>query len=226
LAVDPKLRPLTLALRGFVLLVVLVLLGMLGWSERQKWIRSRVVSCTNHGHLIVMKMRVNLHFGSDWEIPHFAGAEGFKLLVGYCVAQYGTNIGALNCHHGATGQRRGGWQCVNLPKARWQELFARWEKGDTNGAGFHDGIPMYWCGGETGTGDRVVASVRLMNGETWFDYGRLKEKWLVERIAWLNRQLVELGEPPVGLNIPPNVDWPAVVKWAESVTNSFPKARQ
>lgn len=51
--------------------------------------------------------------------------------------------------------------------------------------------------------------------------GRIKEETLVERVAWLNKQLAELGERPVSLDIPPGVDWPAVIQWAQTVTNSF-----
>lgn len=220
----PIPKPLVWCLRG---ILVLPLVGMLGWSQWKDYKRSRVVSCTNHGHHIVLTMKVNAHEGADWEIPYLSGTEGHKLLVAFCIAEYGPNIGGFNCHHGASGFKRGGWQCVNLPKARWLELLDRLQSRDAPESRFHDGIPIFWCGretGEIGTRERVCASVRWVRGQRWFDYGRIKEDKLIERLAWLNRQLADLGEPPVPLDIPPKVDWPAVIKWAEGVTNSFSKS--
>lgn len=221
--VHPKLRPLTLALRTAMALVVLVLLGMIGWSQRQACLRSRVVSCTNHGNHIRMTMRVNANDGADWEIPYLPGVEGHKLLVAMSVAAYGTAVGGLNCHHGASGFNRGGWQCVNLPKSQWLELLDRWDKSKPTNLIGADGVPIYWCGRSTGTGDRLCVEVRWEHGRHSLNMGRIKEETLVERVAWLNKQLAELGERPVSLDIPPGVDWPAVIQWAQTVTNSFPR---
>lgn len=208
--------------RAGVGLVVLVLLGMMGGAQREAWIRSRVVSCTNHGNHIRMAMRVNSNDGAEWEIPYLPGVEGHKLLAAFGVAAYGTVSGGLNCHHGASGFKRGGWQCVNLPKSQWLELLDRWDKSKPTNPTGADGVPIYWCGRSTGTGDRLCVAVRSEHGRPWLNMGRIKEETLVERVTWLNKQLAELGERPVSLDIPPGVDWPAVIQWAQTVTNSFP----
>lgn len=223
---DPKLKPLTKVSRAAVGLVVLVLLGMIGWSQRKDWIRSRVVSCTNHGHHIVMTMRVIENDGAEWEIPFLPMIEGHKLLPAFCIAEYGTDTGMLNCHHGASGFRRGGWQCVNLPKDRWIELLNRWEKSGFNDRIGADGVPFFWCGRPTGTGDRVCAAVKWEHERRWLNFGRVREGQLTERVAWLNRQLAELGEQPVALNIPGEVDWQSIMEWAKTVTSSMPRTRR
>lgn len=153
-------------------------------------------------------MRVNANDGAEWEIPYLPGVEGLKLLVAMSVAAYGTAVGGLNCHHGASGFNRGGWQCVNLPKSQWLELLDRWDKSKLTNLIGADGVPIYWCGRSTGTGDRLCVTVRWEHGRHSLNMGRTKEETLVERVAWLNKQLAELGERPVSLDIPPGVDWP------------------
>ena len=149
----------------------------------------------------------------------------FRTIIAYSIAEYGPTVGGFNCHHGAFGFRRGGWQAVNLPQSRWNELFERWEKStfSQQESGWA-GIPLYWCGRETGTGYRVYASVRRSDSGCQFDYGKIKESDLVGRVAWLNRQLTELGESPVAIDLPNDIDWKRVILWSQSVTNSFRKA--
>ena len=219
----PIPKPLVWGLRG---ILVLPLLGMLGWSQWNNFKRTRVISCTNHGHHLEMAMLVLAHEDETWRLPHIAGADGCQMLVGFTLAEFGPTGGRLNCHHGASGHREGGWQSLNLAPAKWEEVLSRWEKQNPFANGTGEAVPLFWCGRPTGTGDRVIAGVRRgPEGRLWLSIGRLPEDKIASQLAWLNQQLIELRESPVPLNIPSDVDWPAVIKWAEGVTNSFSKRR-
>jgi hypothetical protein len=145
-------------------------------------------------------------------VPYVPGVDGLMLW-----AAFGRPMGNHNCHHGAPMKRFGGWQGVNLPREKWGEVGRQW----IAATGSPD-VPLFWCGGPDPNNHRTFTTVRLNNrSETWFEKEVLPEAECARRVAKLNEILTALGERPVPLNVPDNVDWDRAPLWP---TGSAPAA--
>jgi hypothetical protein len=131
--------------------------------------------------------------------PSEPGVPGYAMWASWA----GRKAGALNCHHGAPGHRIGGWQAVNLPPEKWQELHRIWT---ARGCGSR--IPFYWCGQPNPRQKRVFCGLLRDDQGRWLvDHDVLSESALGEEVRKLNACLTELGLPPVASDVPAGVRW-------------------
>lgn len=197
------------------LLIFGVLWGLI-WLALGIWSAKRepnlVISCRNHGNQLRGCLMVDADEIPGWRLPFLPGVDGAMVL-----AAYGKRTGvAANCNHGALGSRFGGWQAVSLPPDKWDEIFRRWPEGSAE-----DGVPLYWCGRPSSKNERFMVTV--LNRTNFWITSPTEEK-LAARIRRLNQILEAMGERPVPLNIPDNVDWDKTPPWP-APPNSNPAAR-
>lgn len=206
---DPKRR--TALAATWVVALILALWGWRAWEERQQWLR--LVSCHNHGNRLRMQLMPDAPSRSAWHPPYLAGTEGYMMLAS-CSKPLG---GRLQCHHGAYGREGGGWQAVNLPPEKWEELFSRWPK-----QGAWDGVPFYWCGRPGLKQQRLLAVVQKHGYPVWID--KVSESHLTQQVERLNQLLTAMGEHPVSLNIPDKVDWDKAPLWPAAASSNSVQA--
>lgn len=160
-----------------------------------------VISCRNHGNQLRGCLMVDADEITGWSLPFLPDVEGAMVF-----AAYGKRAGvAANCNHGALGSRFGGWQAVSLPPDKWDEIIRRWPEGSAE-----VGVPLYWCGRSNSKNERFMVTVRSRTN-LWIS--SVSEEQLAERVGRLNRLLTTMGERPVPLNIPDNVDWDKAPPW-------------
>jgi hypothetical protein len=168
-------------------------------------LEARLLSCQNHRAHLVFSLRTGHRPQHGGELPYERGVPGHVMLAKYAATQ----VGSLNCQHGAPGARVGGWQAVNLPPDKWGALRRVWNQryGKTE-------IPFFWCGRRTGQGRRVLVSARWMHlsdGEGWeFEYTVAAEPELRARVQQLGECLAAIGADPLSLDVPGSVDWEAL----------------
>jgi hypothetical protein len=125
------------------------------------------------------------------------------------LAAVGRRWAGLNCHHGAPNRRFGGWQGVNLPPDKWDEVARRWPAEN-----HPSGIPVYWCGGPDPSQRRAFTTISpAYIREPLYNNDVLSESECVRYVATLNKILTAMGERPVPLNVPENVDWDKAPLW-------------
>lgn len=186
------------AIVAVMLLVWALWLGPMLERDRQKML---LTSCTNHGHQLLVWFMVRADEDPEWRFPSLPCTEGHLMLMSYSR----TLDGALNCNHGATHLRQGGWQAVNLAPQKWKELLDRWPTKDVA-----DGVPLYWCGRPNFRGQRMMVTTQG-RFDLWM--ARVSEDKLVREVERLNQILIAMGERPVPLNVPEKVDWDKAPLW-------------
>lgn len=196
--------------------MILALWGLYAYEKERQWIR--MVSCHNHGNITRLSLLPDDTQRPTWHPPHLADIPGHLLLTSYSLALGGR----LNCHHGASGRRNGGWQAVNLSPDKWDEVIRRWPD-----QGTWDGVPFFWCGrpspkcGRPNPTQRRLLAVVPKSGRTiWID--KVSESHVVAQVELLNKILADMGERPVPLNVPDNVDWDKAPLWP---TNPSPSKK-
>lgn len=179
--------------------------------------KARFVSCQNHRNHLWFALRMAQHeLKNPHYVPHVPGVDGAMLWTAF-----GRPPGNHNCHHGAPRRQFGGWQGVNLPREKWDEVGRRWFAA----TGSVD-VPLFWCGGPDPSNRRVFTTVRLSNrSETYFEKDVLPEAECAHRIAQLNEILLAIGERPVPLNVPDNVDWDKAPPWSTPEWRKPPTTR-
>ncbi len=152
---------------------------------------SFAVSCDNHENFLRVALS-RYQLANDGALPYEQGMPGYSM---FCRFSAKNTEGHVNCNHGAPNSRIGGWQAVNLPPAKWDEVRERWQKYREDKP-----IPFAWCGKPTHAGTRVVICTGLLH------FNKAEED-IQKSIDLLNRILDEMGEPPVQLNVPDDVNW-------------------
>lgn len=193
-----------------MLALVVVVFTVTGLWLAQRWARAaakaRFVSCLNHRnrlHICADEISLRQREGQRTP-PYLLGADGAMLW-----AAVGRNYSNLNCHHGAPNKRFGGWQGVNLSSEKWHELARRWPY-----RSHPSGIPVYWCGGPDPSQRRAFTTVIPHFGERpSYQNDLLSEADCARYVATLNETLTAMGERPVPLNVPENVDWDKAPAW-------------
>ena len=106
---------------------------------------------------------------------------------------------------------------MNLPPEKWDELLNRWPT-----QGSWDGVPFYWCGRENSKQLRLLCVVQK-GSLIWID--KVSEQQLAKQVDQLNQLLTTIGERPVPLNIPDNVDWDKAPPWPLTPSPAAASAR-
>jgi hypothetical protein len=199
------MKPISTTVRMAARLLVFGVLWVLVWLAWEIWSAKRepnlIISCRNHGNQIYSCLLVDAQETPRWHLPYLPGQEGAMVF-----AAYGRRTEAhANCNHGAPNRRIGGWQAVNLPPDKWDEVFRRWPEGSAE-----DGVPLYWCGRPSSKNERFMVTV-LNRTNFWIT--SVTEEKLAARIRRLNQVLADMGERPVPLNVPDNVDWDKAPPW-------------
>lgn len=125
-------------------------------------------------------------------LPYDKDIPGYALLPIICPNSKNNALPRkLACNHG-------GWQMLNLPRDKMINLIEVWKKENEH-------FPPYiWCGKKT-EGDRIALVVGYDAKQKQFilDWSNIVET----DIEKLNKCLKEIGEKPISINIPDNIDW-------------------
>lgn len=140
---------------------------------------------------------------------HEPGVLGCQLLARECRK---LGLAETNCVHGAPGNGVGGWQYANLSQASWNRILSRWPRDDSPWLALRPhGPPILWCGRGAATGRRmtmVLCRGPVEKAAGWYlAPALLSETELQQRVAQLNALLKGLGQAPVSLDVPADVDW-------------------
>jgi hypothetical protein len=194
-----------------ILLACALLLGPI--RGNRQW--QLLVSCHNHGHRLSLHLMPGDSFQTSWHPPYFPGKAGHLMLT-----SISKTLGRhLQCHHGASGKGAGGWQAINLPPEKWDEVVRRWPD-----QGVWDGVPLFWCGRPNPNQVRLLAVVPKSGLPV--SIGKVSERHLLSQIGQLNQILEGMGERPVPLNIPDNVDWDKAPPWPVTPSPAAASARE
>lgn len=202
----------TIVVMVLVFAVSGVWLGLKHKAEKQ-----RFTSCLNHRNRLHICADIAAgQLGEPHPPPYLPGVDGAMLW-----AAIGRTGGNLNCHHGAPKRTFGGWQGVNLPPEKWDEVARRWVEKK-----YPIGVPVYWCGGSDPSKRRAFTTLHPWGLRERPNYSNEvhSEADCARYVAALNEILTAMGERPVPLNVPDNVDWDKAPPWS-AAPNSNPAAR-
>ena len=183
------------------LLVVSIALPVFIYLFREAAIQSRYGSDHNHRGFIDLHV---LHYyleETGGVLPYDEDVPGYAMFAKFCSERTPAHV---NCNHGAFHARVGGWQVVNLPRDKWNELHKQWESRSGGGV-----IPFAWCGKPTKLGKRLLFTASRDNEGKW-DAGfneECSEQQLKIRVSRLNECLTAIQKPSVTMDIPDDVDW-------------------
>jgi hypothetical protein len=207
---------------GTVLLLLAAAVLWLAITFIRKREMSLLKSCQNHASFIEWTFFEHLPATDKRTEPRTNAMVILRMpydpsLPGYALFAKNTSgvMGGVNCNHGAPHCNFGGWQALNLPDEKLEELLKLWR--DKASAMYNAGkwwfpsaLPYAWCGAPTGSGSARVC-ITLSGGSTptgwewWLDGrgGSVKD----DAIALLNECLRSIGEKEVPLNVPEGIDW-------------------
>lgn len=194
---------------GFIAFLGLLTLFYIGYKARQS---SLIISCANHRSFLHYELNDNIPENKDfnlYKLPYDPKLPGYAVFAKY--TNHGTFGPVTNCNHGAPDNWFGGWQALNLPQEKLLQLVKVWDEENTkfpDEERTDDGVPYVWCGKPTGSKYRL--SLHLSKSED--DDGKVywylwKGSVRKEDIDFLNRCLKKIGEKPVPIDVPDNVDW-------------------